>query len=121
MFVIGIAKVKVNGANLAMVQSRVMLCEVVCFVLASFLRKDVELALAHPISDPIKAHVHSFGALLFNRFVGYAGGRAVVGYNWRWRLWVTHFGKSNTNGAGLFAVVEQASELGFGGASDNFL
>jgi hypothetical protein len=42
---------------------------------------DVELTLAHAIANPIETHVDSFGAFLFDRVVGGAGGGSVVGDN----------------------------------------
>ena len=39
---------------------------------------NVELTLANAIANPIETHVNSFGAFLFDRVVGDAGGGSVV-------------------------------------------
>ena len=93
-----------------------VLGEVVGLVQTAFLPVDVELTLADAVADPVKPHVDGFGALLFDRVIGDAGGGAVVGLDGRRWLWVTEFFEGGADGARFFAVVEQSGEFGFGGA-----
>ena len=55
---------------------------------------DVELSLAHPVADPIEAHVDGFGAFLFDGVVGNSGGGAVVSNNWGGGLGMAEFFKT---------------------------
>ena len=51
-----------------------MFCVVVFEVFRAGSPADEELFLSDAILDPIKTHVHGFGAFLFDRVVGEAGG-----------------------------------------------
>ena len=53
--------------------------EVIGTIGGAWTPKNVELALADPITDPIKTHVDGFGPLLFHGVIGNAAGGAVVG------------------------------------------
>jgi hypothetical protein len=54
-------------------------------VRAAFSLINQKLALANAVSNPIKTHVHGFGAFLFDAVVGDTGSRAVVSlYGRRW-------------------------------------
>jgi len=53
--------------------------EVIGTIGATRVPKNVELALADPVADPIKSHVDGFGPLLFHGVIGNAAGSAVVG------------------------------------------
>ena len=48
---------------------------------------DAEVSLPDAIADPVKTHIHSFGALNFNSVVGHAHRTSIVGEeeSW-WRL-----------------------------------
>ena len=56
-----------------------VLGEVVCQVIGSFLPEYLELLLCNTISNPVESHVDCFGALLFYCSVGYAFGALIVG------------------------------------------
>jgi len=53
--------------------------EVIGMIGAAGTPKNVELALADPVVNPIKSHVDGFGPLLFHGVIGNAAGGAVVG------------------------------------------
>jgi len=53
--------------------------EVIGMVGAAGVPKNVELALADPVTNPIKLHVDGFGPLLFHGVIGNSAGSAVVG------------------------------------------
>ena len=97
-----------------MVFCRVMLGKVISPIAAAAFPIDNKLSLADAVTDPIKAHVHGFGLLLFYTIVGNAGGSGVVGYHWCWWLWVAKFLESDAFGDGFLAVMEQAAEFSFG-------
>ena len=97
-----------------------MFGEIIRLVEDSFFPIDVELLLADSVTDPVKTHVDSFGAFLFDSVVGDAGGSAVVGLErGRW-LGMAEFFEVDANGAGFFAVVEEGSEFGFGRTGEDF-
>ena len=52
---------------------------------------NVKLFLSTSSTKPIKAHVHSFGSVLYNFFGDVAVGNNVVKLNWCWTLDVSHF------------------------------
>ena len=56
-----------------------MFGKVVRFIEAASFSIDMELALAYAIANPVKSHVDSFEALLFDSVIGNAGGSTVVG------------------------------------------
>jgi membrane protein YqaA with SNARE-associated domain len=85
----------------------VVLCEIVSFVEATFFPMDVKLSLTHAVEDPVKMHINRFGSFLFYSIVGNAGGGVVVYlYGRRW-LGMAQLFEGGSDGAGLFAVVEQ--------------
>ena len=58
--------VKVDGTHFTVVGGRVVLGEVVTFVVLARLPKNVKLALSDTIMDPVKAHVNGLGPFLFH-------------------------------------------------------
>jgi len=52
--------------------------EVIGTIGAARMPKNVELALADPVANPIKSHVDGFGLLLFDGVIGNAASSAVV-------------------------------------------
>ena len=97
-----------------------MFGEVIGAIEFAFAPDNVELALADSVANPVKTHVHGFGALLFDGIVGDASGGAVVGDDdGRWLL-VAEFLKTSTDGTGFLGIVEEASKFGFGGGRDDF-
>ena len=58
--------VKVAGTHFPVMGGRVVLGEVVTFVVLARLPKDVKLALSDTITDPVKAHVNCLGPFLFH-------------------------------------------------------
>ena len=82
-----------------------MLGKVVSLVEASLPPVDVVLTLSDAVAYPIKAHVHGFGASLFDVISGYSDSGAVVTFNWCCWLWVTEFFETDPNGACCFGIV----------------
>ena len=76
--------------------------------------KHVKLAVAHTVTDPVKAHVNGFGPLLFDSIGGDASGGAVVSLDRRCRLGVAEFFKADTDWASFFTIVIHATKFGFG-------
>ena len=54
----------------------------------------MEVALPDPVTEPVEAHVHCFGHLLSDGFVGESGGALVVELERRGALWVSEFVES---------------------------
>ncbi len=50
---------------------------------------DVEVALRHPIADPVELHVKGAGTLGFHLAIGDANSTTVIGYQVGWALRVT--------------------------------
>jgi hypothetical protein len=75
---------------------------------------DEELTLLDSILYPIEAHVHGFGALLFDGAVGKYGGSRVVGLHGCGRLGMSEFDESVAKGNGVMSVEEECANFGFG-------
>ena len=95
----------VDGASYTVMLVGMMFGEVVGAVADAAAPVDDELSLPDTIANPIKTHVHSFGAFLFDGVIGDARGSAVVGDDWRCRLGMAELFESDTFGDGFFAVV----------------
>ena len=98
---------KVSRAHGDMMFGMMMLCEIVGAVSRSAPPIDMVLFLPNAVANPIEAHIHGFGSLLFDGFVGDTTGGAVVGNHRSRRLWVAQFVESDAEGGAFFAVVEK--------------
>jgi hypothetical protein len=98
-----------------MVFVRMLFCKVVSLVGCSVFLIDNKLSLAYAVMNPIKAHVHGFGLLLFHTIVCDVSGRGVVGDHQGCRLWMSKFFEGNSFGDSFFAVMEQTAKFRFGG------
>jgi hypothetical protein len=98
---------KVSRAHGDMMFGMIMLCKRVGAVSRSAPPIDMVLFLPNAVANPIEAHIHGFGSLLFDGFVGDATGGAVVDNHRSRRLWVAQFVKSDAEGGAFFAVVEK--------------
>ena len=107
------------GTHFDMVLHRVMLCVVVGTVLFAWLPKDLELSLADAVSDPIKSHIHGFGAFLFDRVICYSHGCAVISNHGGGRRGMSEFFEGYAFGDSLLAVQEEASQFGFSCAGED--
>ena len=65
-----------------MVAPGVMLGWEVRQVVPSRLPIDMEMSLFGPVSEPVEAHVHGFGSLLFDSVIDDPLGYAVVSLDW---------------------------------------
>ena len=79
-----------------MVRGAVVLREVIGKVYGTGGPIYIELALFDSVAEPIETHVDCFRALLLARRVENAIGRAVVGFQWCWRLNMAELVKSGT-------------------------
>ena len=73
------------------------------------------MSLAYPVADPVKAHIHSFGATLFYGVVGDSGGAGVVSLDGRCCLGMSHVSESVAEHGGFLSVVEKGTSFGFSG------
>ena len=78
------------GTHKTMMRWRMMLGEVVGHVVDTASPMNDKLALFDSILDPIKAHIHGFGATLLDSIVHDASGAGVVRLNERWWLFMAH-------------------------------
>ena len=88
---------------------------VVAFVSGACVPEKAKLSLCFAAAQPVKAHIHRFGALGDNGVVGDANGRGVVGLDWRFGLWPSHFLESLAERDELFRCDEERGEFGLGG------
>ena len=66
-----------------------------------------------PVLDPMKIHVHGFGHLLPNDFVGYSNICSIIYlYGGKW-LGMAHFVSGCSDGHGSLAIEEDGSVFGF--------
>ena len=75
-----------------------------------------KLALPNPIVNPIEMHIYSFGTFLADGVISNTTGNAIIGDNrGTRRLGMTKFSKDVSNTSiGLFAIVEQGSQVSLG-------
>jgi hypothetical protein len=92
---------KVSRAHGDMMFGMMMLCKIVGAVSRSAPPIDMVLFLPNAVANPIEAHIHGFGSLLFDGFVGDTTGGAVVGNHRSRRLWVAQFVESDAEGGRL--------------------
>ena len=69
---------EISGSYCLMMGGGMVFGEVIGTVGVARAPKDVKLALADPVTDPIKMHVNGLGPLLFHGVIGNAAGGAVV-------------------------------------------
>ena len=112
--------IQVRGTYGLMVRCGMVLGKIIGTVSSALAPVDLELALTHAIANPVKTHVDGFRPLLLDRIGSNATGSVVIGCDGRRWLWMAQFGKSDAKRAGLFAVVEQGSEFGFGCTRQDF-
>jgi hypothetical protein len=96
--VVGLQKVSMVHGD--MMFGMMMLFEIVGAVSRSAPPIDMVLFLPNAVANPIEAHIHCFGSLLFDGFVGDATGGAVVGNHRSRRLWVAQFVESDVEKGG---------------------
>ncbi len=70
-----------------------MLCVIASKVFRAGSPVDDELALTDTVLDPIKMHIHGFGAFLFDAVIGDASRSAGVNLDGRRRLRLAEFGE----------------------------
>jgi hypothetical protein len=79
-------RVEIRGADCTMMRSWMVFRKIIGPVGGTTTPVDVKLTLADAITDPIETHIDGFGAFLFYRVVGDAGGCSVVSDEDRGRL-----------------------------------
>ena len=90
---------KVHGVDSLMMGSRVMFGKVISLIASSWFPKDGKLTLAFAIVEPVKVHVHSFGAFLLDSIIDDPTSSVVVGLEWGSWLWVAQFFQGSVDGA----------------------
>ncbi len=80
-----------------------------------------EVLLCFAVKKPEVSHLHCAGALAFDGIVDNVNSGSVVYVNWRLWLWVSKFGKSETEDLGFLCIEKEGTQFGFsGGCSDKF-
>ncbi len=74
-----------------------------------------EVLLRFAVKKPEVLHLNYAGALAFDSIVDNADGGSVVYVNWRQWLWVSEFGKSETEDLGFLYIEKEGTQFGFGG------
>ena len=98
-----------------------MLGEVIRDVDTARSPEDEEMVLFDAVFDPIEPHVHGAATFLFNGIVGNAIGTCIVGLDGCSRLRVAHGSKDGAKHFGIFAVVKESTQFGFGGGGHDVL
>ena len=83
-----------------------MFRKVVGEIVRAFSTVDEKLALANSVTNPIKTHIHCFGASLFYGVVCDAGGAGVVGLDGGCCLRVSHVAERVAEHGDLLSVKE---------------
>ena len=97
---------QIAGAHSLMMGCRVVLGEIVGLIALTWFPVDAELILFRPAPYPVEAHVHGFGAALFNSVIDNAASCGVVSFHWCCGLRMTHVNESLAYWTGFLAVVE---------------
>ena len=113
--------VQICRADADVMGSGEVLGEVVGFVELALFPVDMELALAHSVTNPIKTHVNGLGAFLLDRVVGNADSGAVVGDDRGGRLRVAQFLETDDLWTCFLAIVIGGTKFSLGGAAEDFL
>ena len=96
-----------------------MLGEVVGEVVAAFAPMDDVLVLDDAVFDPIKTHVHGFGAALLDCVIDDAQCARIVSLYWRGSLRVSKFEQCDTERRCIFCVMKKRAGFGFSGRGQN--
>ncbi len=78
-----------------------------------------EVLLHFTVKKPEVPHLHCSGALPFDGTVDNANGGSVVDVNRHRWLWVSEFGKSETEDLGFLSVEKEGTQFGFGHRCSN--
>ena len=92
-----------------------MLGEVVSEVVAAFAPMDGVFVLGDAVLDPIKTHVHGFGAALLDGVNDDTRCARIVSLNWRGSLRVSEFKQCDAERRCIFCVVKKRAGFGFSG------
>jgi len=98
--------VDVAGTDGLVVRWGMMLGEVVRKIGDPALPVNLELALRHPVTDPVETHVDGLGAALLDSVACDATGAFIVGDEGGGWLIVTQVSKCGADSAGFLAIVE---------------
>ena len=91
-----------------------MLGDVVSEVVAAFAPMDDVLVLGDAVLNPIKTHVHGFGAALLDGVIDDAQCARIVSLYWRGSLRVSKFEQCDAERRCIFCVMKKRAGLGFG-------
>ena len=69
-----------------------MFCEIIGKIISASPPMNGELALAYAVFDPVKTHIHGFGAALFHGIIDDARHTCVICLDWCGTLRVTQVG-----------------------------
>jgi len=96
-----------------------MLGKVVGKVVAAFAPTDNVLVLGDVVLDPVKTHVHGFGAALLDCVIDDARCASIVSLYWRGSLRVSTFEQCDTERRCIFCVMKKCAGFGFSGRGQN--
>ncbi len=106
-------------ADMLMYVGREVFRGIVAQVFLSRLIVKFDLFLRFADEKPEVSHLHCAGALAFDGIVDNANGGIVVYVDWRWWLWVSKYGKSETEDLGFLCIEREGTRFGFGGGRGN--
>ncbi len=96
-------------ADMLMYVGHVVFRGIVAQVFLSGLIVKFELFLRFAVKKPEVLHLHCTGALAFDGIVDNSNGGSVVYVDWRWWLWVSEFGKSETENLGFLCIEKEGT------------
>lgn len=111
---------QVHRPNELVMLHGMMLREIISFVHVAAFPKNVKLAFAHMVSDPVKVHVNGFGPLLFDSIGGNASVGNVVSLDKHCWLGVAEYFKVDMDWASFLAIVIHSTECSFSGTGQDF-
>jgi hypothetical protein len=105
--------VDVYRANLLMMLGWMVFSKVIGFVELTFSPNDVKHALADTVPCPVESHIDCFRPFLFYGIIDDSCSGTIVCYKHGRRLWMPEFLECDSNWAGLFAIVKEATKFCF--------
>ncbi len=111
--------VNITWADMLMYVDCVVFRGIIAKVFLPGLIVKFDVLLSFAVKKPEVLHLHCAGALAFDGNVDNANGGSVVYVNWRWWLWVSEFGKSETEDLGFLCIEKEGTQFGFGGRCGN--
>ena len=97
---------KITRVHEMVMSRRMMFGEVVGQVVSTMAPENMKITIRNTVTNPVKMHVHSLGAMLTNHVIDDADGAKIVSLNGSWRLRITKLKEGGMEVGGFFSIVK---------------